>query len=128
MTNMMQPFLKSLTLSAGLLIAAHGFAQTPVTTPTTSPSAPSMKSTASMNTSAVKPVKSTKAEGSKVDKKAPMAEAPGGGAGKVWVNSASKTYHCPGSKYYGKTKKGEYMTEVEAKTKGNHADHKTACA
>ncbi len=57
-----------------------------------------------------------------------MAEAPGGGAGKVWVNSKSKTYHCQGAKYYGKTKAGSYMTEAEAKTAGNHADHGKACS
>ena len=56
------------------------------------------------------------------------AAAAGGGDGKVWVNPASKTYHCFGSKYYGKTKKGEYLTEADAKTKGNHADHKKACS
>jgi hypothetical protein len=56
------------------------------------------------------------------------AMAAGGGAGKVWVNSATKTYHCQGSKWYGKTKAGEYMTEADAKTKGNHADHGKACS
>jgi len=36
---------------------------------------------------------------------APAAvQAAGGGAGKVWVNSKSKTYHCEGTAYYGKTK------------------------
>ena len=57
-----------------------------------------------------------------------MAEAPGGGDGKVWVNGKSKTYHCQGTKYYGKTKAGSYMTEAEAKTAGNHADHGKACS
>ena len=57
-----------------------------------------------------------------------VAAAPGGGEGKVWVNPASKTYHCPNTKYYGKTKKGEYMSEADAKAKGNHADHKKACS
>ena len=56
-----------------------------------------------------------------------MAQAPGGGAGMVWVNSASNVYHCPGSKYYGKTKAGSYMTEAEAKAKGAHADHNHPC-
>ena len=60
---------------------------------------------------------------------APAAvQAAGGGAGKVWVNSKSKTYHCEGTAYYGKTKEGSYMTEAEAKAAGNHADHGKACS
>ncbi|WIG55194.1 MAG: hypothetical protein OJF61_000980 [Rhodanobacteraceae bacterium] len=54
--------------------------------------------------------------------------APGGGAGKVWVNTESKTYHCQGTKWYGTTKHGEYMTEAQAKAQGYHADHGKACS
>lgn len=58
----------------------------------------------------------------------PATAAPGGGDGKVWVNSGSKVYHCPGGKYYGKTKAGSYMSEAEAKAGGNHAVSKKGCA
>jgi hypothetical protein len=43
-----------------------------------------------------------------------MTPAPGGGHGMVWVNTDSKVFHREGSRYYGKTKQGKYMTEDEA--------------
>ena len=53
--------------------------------------------------------------------------APGGGPGLVWVNTPSKVYHCPGTRYYGTTKTGSYMTEQAAIAAGNRADHGKAC-
>ena len=59
--------------------------------------------------------------------KAGKTQAPGGGPDKVWVNAASNVYHCPGTRYYGTTKAGSYMTEDEAKAKGARPDHGKPC-
>jgi hypothetical protein len=37
---------------------------------------------------------------------------------KVWVNTKSKVFHCPGTQWYGRTKNGEYMTEADAMKNG----------
>jgi hypothetical protein len=36
------------------------------------------------------------------------------GVGMVWVNTAAGVYHKPGTRWYGKTKKGKYMLETDA--------------
>jgi hypothetical protein len=43
------------------------------------------------------------------------------GPGMVWVNLDSGVYHYQGSRYYGKTKNGKYMSESEAINAGYHA-------
>ncbi len=58
---------------------------------------------------------------------ASRAQAPGGGPGMVWVNTTSKVYHCSGTKSYGTTKNGKYLSEAEAKAEGDRPDHGKAC-
>jgi hypothetical protein len=36
----------------------------------------------------------------------------------VWVNTASGVYHYPGTRWYGKTKQGEFMSKAEAQAHG----------
>ena len=40
--------------------------------------------------------------------------AAGGGHGQVWVNTETGVYHSEGSRFYGTTQKGKYMTEQDA--------------
>ena len=46
---------------------------------------------------------------------------------KVWVNTDSGVYHCPGTRWYGKTKQGEYMTQKQAQDKGYRAAYGKVC-
>jgi hypothetical protein len=45
--------------------------------------------------------------------------------GLVWVNTSSKAYHKDGE-FYGKTKRGEFMTEADAQKGGNHPAKQSA--
>ncbi|HEV2096212.1 MAG TPA: hypothetical protein VGQ82_06875 [Chthoniobacterales bacterium] len=44
--------------------------------------------------------------------------APGGGPGQVWVNTRTHVYHKQGSRFYGTTKHGKYLSEEEALKEG----------
>ncbi len=46
---------------------------------------------------------------------------------KVWVNTNSGVYHCPGTRWYGNTKSGQYMTQREAQAKGYRPAYGAVC-
>jgi serine/threonine-protein kinase len=46
---------------------------------------------------------------------------------RVWVNTDTGTYHCPGTRWYGKTHNGEYMKQKQAREKGYHPAANHAC-
>jgi hypothetical protein len=125
----MKPFLQSFAFCLVLLCGA-GYAQSPgAATPDKSASPP--PSTSSSKAKSAAPASASESASAPKAKKTATAKettaAAGGGAGKVWVNTDSKVYHCPGTRYYGKTKTGEYMSESDAKAKGNRGDHNKAC-
>jgi hypothetical protein len=49
------------------------------------------------------------------------APAAGGGHGLVWVNTETHVYHKEGSRFYGQTKKGKYVSEADAIKEGDRA-------
>lgn len=46
---------------------------------------------------------------------------------RVWVNTRSGVYHCPGTSAYGTTRLGEYLSEPEARRRGYRANGGTIC-
>src|SRR5947199_8369795 len=56
----------------------------------------------------------TPAPAGRTTEEATNPPAPGGGHGQVWVNTETGVYHREGSRFYGTTRKGKYMTEQDA--------------
>jgi hypothetical protein len=48
-------------------------------------------------------------------------------ATRVWINTSSHVYHCPGTRYYGATKQGRYASEAEAVASGNRPAYGARC-
>ena len=81
---------------------------------------------------AQKPVPKTTKAAAKVDQPAAKSEQPAAKAanaaaatpptkGMVWVNTESKVFHKEGSRWYGKTKQGKWMTQEDAIKEGYRA-------
>ncbi len=46
---------------------------------------------------------------------------------RVWVNTNSGVYHCPGTRWYGNTKQGEFMTQKNAQGSGYRPAYGKVC-
>jgi hypothetical protein len=79
-------------------------------TPSSSPVAGTAPAPMSNSTSKAQTSRATELSG---------APAPGGGPGMVWVNTESHVYHAQSSRWYGRTKKGKYMSEQDAIKEGD---------
>lgn len=106
--------------------ATQAAASTPMAPAPAAPAAPGKAATPAAAAPAA-PAMPAAPAATAAPKKAAAAPA-AGGPGQVWVNKESKVYHCSGSRWYGKTKNGEYMTEAQATSQGFHADHGKACS
>jgi hypothetical protein len=82
----------------------------PTESPTASPKAkPTPKKAKAERKAAASPVPA-----GRTTEEAANPPAPGGGHGQVWVNTETGVYHREGSRFYGTTRKGKYMTEQDA--------------
>ena len=67
------------------------------------------------------------ANGRACTRRTPVATA-APAAVRVWVNTRSGVYHCPGSRYYGNTQEGRYMTETAARAQGHRPSNNRPCS
>jgi len=56
-----------------------------------------------------------------------VIQSAGNASVRVWVNTNSGVYHCPGTRWYGNTKSGQYMTQKQAQYKGYRPAYGSVC-
>jgi hypothetical protein len=111
--------LSALFLFAGTLALRAAAAQQPGDQ--TDPSS-TKKSSKSKQTPSAAPATTTPAGAAAASKPAAAQQTrPANSAGMVWVNTDSGVYHKPGTRYYGRTKQGKYMSEADAIKAGYRA-------
>lgn len=125
--------LPLLTAFALILSSACALAQTPQQTDQSQPDSSAAKKTAKQKTDTsskgATTFASSTANGSASSTPASSASSsktttsgvsakpqapPANSSGMVWVNTDSGVYHKPGTRWYGKTKRGKYMLETDA--------------
>ena len=118
--------LITLFVMAAFAAAPFVHAQNPTPSPSPAAAASPAKKRAKKSTTAVSPTPALSPAASatpKTTKKTaptPQAtQAPGGGNGLIWVNTATHVYHKEGSRWYGRTKHGKYMSEADASKEGD---------
>jgi hypothetical protein len=122
----MKNYLRGIAVSTLLIFGlSSAYAQTSTDTSTTTKSKRKRKTdtsgTAAATTSTTAPApKTTKGKAPTPVANASDADITAAkSSGKVWVNAETKVYH-KGGQWYGKTKKGQFMTEDDAKKAGYH--------
>lgn len=98
--------------------------------PTTAPTPTATPAPAPRPTPAPTPAVAPAPQSAPAARRGSLSQEPaaaGGGPGMVWVNTASKVYHCSGTAYYGKTKAGKYLSEDAAKAEGDRANGGKPC-
>jgi hypothetical protein len=111
-----------LSLFVAMIIASgSSFAQDAASSPSPAPSASPKKTHRHRAAAQVSPTPATPSVTGSQGPVTAATPATGGGNGQVWVNSSTHVYHKEGSRLYGKTKHGKYMSEQDAIKEGDHA-------
>ena len=120
---------KFLTLFFVLGLASISIAQAQSPTPAESPAAEKKHRTHKKSEAAASPAQTattastaeSPAASPKPKRTLNATPAAGGGHGLVWVNTETHVYHKEGTRFYGKTKKGKYVSEADAIKEGDKA-------